>query len=53
MKPNKADLPFINGLLEAGNLKPVIDRRRQLAQVSEAIRYQEHGHPGGKVVITV
>jgi NADPH:quinone reductase-like Zn-dependent oxidoreductase len=53
MKPNLADMQFLADLLEAGKLKPVIDRRYGLAQVPEAIRYLEEGHARGKVVITV
>jgi len=52
-KPNKKDLVFIQELLEAGKVVPVIDRRYPLSQVAEAIRYLEKGHAQGKVVITV
>ena len=52
-KPNQADMQFLAELLDAGKLKPVIDRRYGLAQVPEAIRYLEEGHARGKVVITV
>ena len=38
-------------LIEAGEVKPVIDRRYSLAEASEALRYQEEGHPAGKIVI--
>jgi len=53
MKPNQADMQFLAELLDAGKLKPVIDRRYGLAQVPQAIRYLEEGHARGKVVITV
>ena len=52
-KPNRKDLVFIKELLEAGKVKPVIDRRYPLSQAAEAIRYLEQGHARGKVVITV
>jgi len=52
-KPNKKDLVFMNELLEAGKVVPVIDRRYPLSEVAEAIRYLEEGHARGKVVITV
>ncbi len=52
-KPNKKDLVFVKELLEAGKVLPVIDRRYNLSEVPEAIRYLEGGHAQGKVVITV
>jgi NADPH:quinone reductase-like Zn-dependent oxidoreductase len=50
--PNK-DLPFLMGLIEAGNLTPVIDKTYPLEEAAEAMRYLEAGHARGKVVITV
>ena len=52
-KPNKKDLLAIKALLEAGKVKPVIDRCYPLNQAADAIRYLEEGHAQGKVVITV
>ncbi len=52
-KPNKKDLGFMKELLEAGKVKPVIDRRFPLRDVADAIRYLETGHAQGKVVITM
>jgi NADPH:quinone reductase-like Zn-dependent oxidoreductase len=52
VKPNQADLTFVTGLLEAGKVKPVIDRCYPLSETAEAIRYLETGHARGKVVIT-
>ena len=53
VKPNREDLQFLQQLIEAGKLTPMIDRTYPLSGVPEAIRYLEEGHARGKVVITV
>jgi NADPH:quinone reductase-like Zn-dependent oxidoreductase len=50
---NKKDLMFLRDLFEARTVVPVIDRRRPLSDVAEALRFLEQGHAQGKVVITV
>jgi NADPH:quinone reductase-like Zn-dependent oxidoreductase len=50
---NKHDLVVLQDLLEAGKIKPVIDRTYPLSETPEAIRYLEAGHARGKVVTTV
>lgn len=52
-RPNQKDLLFMKELFEAGKVKPVIDRRYTLSEVSEAFKYFAEGHAQGKVVITV
>ena len=51
-QPNK-DLAFLNELMEAGKVVPVIDRRYPLREVPGALRYFGEGHVQGKIVITV
>src|SRR3954464_360466 len=52
-KPNQADLLELKELCETGKVRPVIDRRFPLSEVSSAVRYLEEGHARGKVVVTV
>jgi NADPH:quinone reductase-like Zn-dependent oxidoreductase len=49
----KQDVLFLKGLLEAGQYRPVIDRRYPLAEVVEANRYVDTEQKTGNVVLTV
>jgi len=47
------DLQDLKDLLEAGEIKPVIDRSYPLSEVPEALRHYGKGHARGKIVITM
>jgi len=47
------DFDALRELIEAGKVRPVIDRTYPLSEAPDAIRHLEEGHPRGKVVITV
>lgn len=52
-RANQRDLNYVKELLETGKIKPVIDKRYKLSEVTEAFKYFQEGHAQGKVVITV
>ena len=45
-----ADLEFLTDLIEAGKVRPHIDRRYRFTEIPAAITYLEQGHARGKVV---
>ena len=47
------DLDFLKELAEAGRVRPVIDRRYTLREISKAFKYYGKGHARGKVVINI
>ena len=49
----KRDVAALTDLVEAGHVRPVIDRSYPLAEVAEALAYVEGGSARGKVAITV
>ncbi len=50
---SKEDLLVLKELIDAGKVRPVIDRTYPLNETAAAIRYLETGHARGKVVISV
>jgi NADPH:quinone reductase-like Zn-dependent oxidoreductase len=52
-KERREDLEELRKLLEAGAIRPVVDRTFPLEEVPAAIRYLRDGRARGKVVITV
>ncbi len=51
-KPRPDDLQAICDLVDAGKLKPAIEKRYPLSETADAISYVETGHPRAKIVIT-
>lgn len=49
----KADIDFMKERIEAGEFRPVVDRRYPLEQVAEAHRYVETWQKTGNVVLTM
>ena len=47
------DLILLSELIEAGKVRPQVDRRYPFAQIPAAIAYLEQGHARGKVVVGV
>ena len=52
-KVTKGDLDVLREMIEAGKVKPLIDRSYPLEKAAEAVRYLETMHARGKVIIEV
>ncbi|WP_409277043.1 NADP-dependent oxidoreductase [Pseudomonas defluvii] len=53
MRADGMQLQKITSLIEAGVIKPVIDRSFPFESIAEALRYVERGRAKGKVAITI
>ena len=49
--PATKDLELLSELIQAGKVRPQIDRRYPFAEIPAAIAYLEEGHARGKVVV--
>jgi NADPH:quinone reductase-like Zn-dependent oxidoreductase len=52
-KMSKEDLIMLGDLVQAGKLRPVIERTYKLSDAPEAFRIFDQGHARGKIVITI
>lgn len=52
-KPNHSDLDYLKAQIEAGTIRPIIDRTYPLAEAAAAHTHSETGHAVGKIVITI
>jgi NADPH:quinone reductase-like Zn-dependent oxidoreductase len=52
-KLTRDDMEVLRELLEAGKVKPVIDKRFELSEHADAFAYMGDGHPRGKIVVTI
>lgn len=52
-KPNQQDLDSLREIIEAGKVRPVIDRCFSLSELPNAFRYLESSHAQGKVAISM
>ena len=53
MKTDTEDLTYVKELIEAGKVKPVIDKSYPLSELPEAFNYYAEGRSRGKVVVTM
>ena len=47
------DLATLGKMMQAGALRPVIDRSYRFSDLADAIRYSEDGHAQGKIIVDI
>jgi len=52
-KPNRANLAFLRELIEAGKVRPVVDRVYPLCEAADALETMGEGHVQGKLVVRI
>jgi len=52
-KPRGGELEKISALIEAGKIRPVVEKVFALEQIVEAHRLSEAGHVRGKLVVKI
>jgi NADPH:quinone reductase-like Zn-dependent oxidoreductase len=50
---NRPDMHVLRELLESGKVKPVVEKRYELSEIADALRYMGEGHAQGKLVVNV
>jgi NADPH:quinone reductase-like Zn-dependent oxidoreductase len=53
VKPRGGNLEKLNALIEAGKVRPVIERVFPLEEIADAHRLSERGHVRGKIVVKI
>ena len=53
VEPSGEQLRQIGGLLDAGQVRPIVDRVFPLAEARQAYEAGIQGHPRGKIVLTI
>ncbi len=52
-KPNPDDLTALAKMIESGEVRPIIERTYEFAEIAEALARQGEGHAQGKTVVAV
>jgi NADPH:quinone reductase-like Zn-dependent oxidoreductase len=52
-KPNRENLSFLRELIEAGKVRPVVDRVYPLSEAADALETMGAGHVQGKLVVRI